>query len=287
MTWSKAWTASEGVVDSDSLKRVINDFTTNFLTTRGWTVTEPPTDNATDGEDGVWGLEKQMELFGGVTYSHKAVLHYQNNATNSGNAVYAAWEGSATDPIVDGYPVPSSSRRWNSNGVSISYNASGDYHYGVWEAWSSDQDSESFIVFGGATDRNLIGFGLPAGTRFASTGTYAAWPVLGMPAKPGFAKLGTYTEYFIRPAMSPMGSSVLPDGTGPFLMNYPTISMYYSTSAYIFGRMSTNDWLEMSSVGSTTMTRYAEAVEYEGDNYIRVGGITSWLFNTGTTVPFA
>ena len=283
MTWSKAWTASESVTSSETLNRVLGDFYKNFLTTRGWTVTEPPTMNTDNTTDNVWGLEKTYTLFGGTPYVHKAV-HYTNAGASS--TEYATWDGESFDPLIDGYPSPDSGRIWGGSAQSVSYSPGSSPHYGVWEAWASNQDSESYIVIGGGTSKKLIGWSFAANTRFAGPDRFSEWPVLGYSVNPTVKMVGSSASYSIRPCMSPAGFGIATDGTGPYLMNYPTISIYYASTEYIFGRTSTNDWLEMSSVGSSVFTKDISAVTYNSDNYIKVGGSTSWLLNTGATVPF-
>ena len=282
MTWSKAWTASESVTNSETLNRVLGDFFKNLLTTRGWTVTEPPTMNTDNTTNNVWGLEKTYTLFGGTSYIHSAVYYA---SVTSNTASYAIWDGPSIDPLIDGYPEPSTLRVWGNSRYSVSYTPSNSNHYGVWEAWVSDQDSESYVLFGGATSKKLIGWSFAADTRFAGPDQYSEWPVLGYVTNPQMNKVGNSTDYLFRPCMSPNGAGVATTGTGPYLMNYPTIGMYYSSSSYILGRTSTNDWLEMSSMGSSVLGSDITAVTYNSNNYIKVGGSTSWLLNTGATVP--
>lgn len=281
MTWSKTWTASESVVDSDSADRVIRDFILNGLTTRGFTVQEPPTDNVTDGADNNFFLTKTYTLFGGRSHTAHSRF-FKEDATTDIN--YGTWEGDASE-IIDGIGEPSSNTTWGLSQQDLRYSGPTSSHYGIWEMWESDQDAHSLMLFGGgAGNKYLIGFQEPEDTRFGIPGRYNNWLISDEPLE---LMLPSSSSAFKIRSMTFGGNvSAATTGFGPYLINYPTICAKDS-SGMIWGRVSTNDWLEYSSTDEDRMTTDVSATSYDGDNYIKIGGSPAWLLNTAATVPFA
>jgi len=255
---------------------------TTALSTRGWTVQEPPTDNDNDVSANTYFLTKTYTLFGGRDETHYSILQTE---ANTDDTVYKYWDGNQAD-VADGYITGSSSVWWGGQDFSPSYSVTSGAFRGTWEMWASDEDSDSYIVIGGASgNKSLIGWGEPTGTRYVGDATYNHFPIGGMFSGPQIMRLGNSSaSYVFRASIQPY-DSFMTVGDGPFLINYPALNVQYSSSRTPWGRISTSDWLELVTVSSSPVSQAISATTYNGENYIKIGGTVAWVMNTGATVP--
>ena len=159
MTWLKQYTSTNPVqawaTDSGaSILAAMDEFILTWLPSRGWTTAAQATQpNASDAHYR-WWIDKDIKQIDNSYYAHRAVVFVPNSSTR--RLSYATWPaGVAADSIYAGY--------------QLSNTSFGNEFYGTWEFWTSDQDTDSFVVIANGVETGVVALMPPSGSIIPGT----------------------------------------------------------------------------------------------------------------------
>ena len=283
MTWSKQYTATVGISDVDtdsgvSMQTVLDELFMTWLPSRGWTTHQQATPPTPGSETKVYyWFEKQVQCLDNSYYNHR--VEFTFDPASAENFAYATWEdGVAPDTIT---PVAAFTEPLG-GGVE-----------GVWEFWTSDQDSDSFAILNKGVNSSVIGFMPPAKSIWPS-GTWSdSYPTRNGPVFP-CAGFKWWTPPSAAGAATPHinfvnSSYPLNYDPGSIKLNFAAVKAGVSTAGTPAFLTTTNDVNSIvnlrEGINASGLTT-PNTMLIDGDYYIALGESSNKiLLNTGTVDP--
>ena len=161
MTWSKQFTSTNPVQDfatdsGVSILAAMDEFIGTWLPSRGWTTV--PASNQPNMSDGDyrWWIDKDILCIDNSYYSHRVVVHISGSSNTNKRFSFEKWDaGVPPDTVFNSYDIS-----------TPSFNTE---VYGDWEFWTSDQDTDSFLLVANGIDKGIVAFMPPSGSIWPGT----------------------------------------------------------------------------------------------------------------------
>ena len=281
MTWSKQYTSSVAVDDFDgdagvSMLTVLDELFDTWLPSRGWT-TAKQAGTRPHSVSGLyhWWMDKSIQRIDGSYYNHR--MEFTLNPAASEHFGYRTWEaGVAADTVFTAPGITSSTLT--------------DQVEGIWEFWTSDQDSDSFLIITKGNPRALIAYMPPTGSIFPSKSNGLNSPMKIMPAIPaaGLANcwIGISTLEPMVPAFRAYSPSTATNGGQVIKFNAQMINAGITSNVEPGFVTSTNDCAMLFQPEDNDYMFECGTLQVGTEFFIRVGlAGNALLFSTGTTDP--
>ena len=284
MTWSKQYISTNPVVDfatdgGTSMIAAMDEFILTWLPSRGWTTaaqTMQPNMN-----DGLyrWWIDKDIQCIDNSYYSHRVVVYIQGMSTASMRFAYTRWDaGVAANTVFETYDL---------TGTTFDNQV-----YGSWEFWTSDQDSDSFLLVANGINTGVVAFMPPSGSIWPGTPeANGYYPVTNAPMIPcrggaecwitsaGTSRTGLHSDLN-------NGSNHFYSQAGQVKVNFAAMQRGTSSSAGAAFLTSTNDCEMIVNLRQgTDQFDGVNTTLIDGDYFISLGQGSKLLLNTGTTDP--
>ena len=282
MTWSKQYTSASPVLDVDtdsgtSYVAAMDELFDTWLPSRGWSCTTAATQpNASDGLYR-WWIDKSIKCIDNSFYSHRVVVVHSPASTE--NIGWTTWD-SGIDADTDAPAAAFTSPL-------------GNEIEGDWEFWTSDQDTDSFLILSTGINRGIIGFMPPTGSIHPSGDWATQYPSKNAPIFPSNGK-----NWWVSIVSANSMTTQIETGTGSYAsgfipasykVNFASVASGTSSSKAPCFMTTTNDIASIVSVRDRTGSAYlqdANTMLIDGDYYIAIGtSANKLLLNTGTVDP--
>lgn len=282
MTWSKQYTASVGIPDVDTdggvaMQNVLDELFMTWLPSRGWTThqqTSPPTPGS--GTVVYYWFEKQIQCIDNSYYNHRVQFAFDPAASET--FTYSTWEdGVAADTVT---PV-----------VAFA-DVLGNFVEGVWEFWTSDQDTDSFAILNKGVQNGVIGFMPPTGSIFPSGDWLQNYPTRNGPVFPCAGQNCWVAPTSFGAAM--LYNQISNDSyyshfqPGGIKVNFAACMNGQASAAKPAFLTTTNDVASIIDIrdGVSSQLITPNSMLIDGDYYISIGNTgNKLLLNTGATDP--
>lgn len=284
MTWSKQYTSTNPVVDfatdgGTSMIAAVDELIGTWLPSRGWTTAAQSVQpNASDG-DYRWWIDKDIQCIDNSYYAHRVVVHVVGSSNTNMRFGYTKWEaGVAADTVYDPY--------------QISNNSFDTEMYGDWEFWTSDQDSDSFLVIANGINTGLVAFMPPSKSIWPGTEeTNGYYPNTNAPLIPcvggdgcWISSAGTSRERLCSDLNN--GSNHFYAQSGQVKVNFAAMQRGTSSSSGAAFLTSTNDCEMIVNIRQGVDSfEGVNTTLIDGDYFISLGTGSKLLLNTGAIDP--
>ena len=290
MTWSKvgsttrAWYGGDTSVTSYGVNNawnadgdaVIQEWIA-FLETRGWVSNYFLTNSGSAGGDHNWRLYKDVLCENGVTERHGFALQYSHRTSAADTFRCDLWD-QANDAI----------------GRTLFSGAPNVIYGGKWNFWTSDGDTDSYLILTGPSTNQMVSFWPPAGSMFQQGFYNTNYPrTAGIGVMyygsgliySGLANTSTGEMVFPHVGSLQTGLTNIPE-----YFNFTWVDDYYGRPIFhteggdlgILCRMKRGSGMGVSN----TTYKSIEVVQVEDDYHISVGDQNQrLLFNAGTNPP--
>ncbi|MAH29417.1 MAG: hypothetical protein CL959_01880 [Euryarchaeota archaeon] len=281
MTWSKVYTSTVPVNDFDSdggtsLLGTLDEFFDTWLPSRGWTthvgVSRPS--NVTGYYH--WWMDKAIQCLDGSYYNHR--VEFVLDPSTAENFGWKTWaSGVAADT--------------SHNNPAITSNALTVAIEGSWEMWTSDQDTDSFLIVAKGNPRTLIAYMPPTGSIIKNRGNGTTQPMKVMPCIPSDgASAGNWhsnaSRYGHHPAIRPYSPSSINHLGQVIKFNAQFCNVGTGTTMEPGFVTSTNDCAMLYQAEDVDELDNIGTLQVGTEYFIRVGlSGSALLFSTGTTDP--
>ena len=282
MTWSKQYTSSVAVADIDSdtgtsMLTVLDEVFDTWLPSRGWTTAKQagtrPHPTTTFYH---WWMDKSIQLIDSSTYNHR--VEFILNPGTVERFGYNTWPAGVTAD----------------SQYSMATNVTGDGLTsdveGVWEFWTSDQDTDSFLIVTKGTPRCPIGFMPPTGSIFPCKDYANVFPLRFAPLliSSGNGNLwhNLNSTLGIYPAFRPYSPSPTSHSGVVMKFNAAMMQSGITSGSEVAFVTSTNDCSMLFQPEDTNSMNECGTLQVGSEYFIRVGTSgNSLLLSTGTTDP--
>ncbi|MBP47110.1 MAG: hypothetical protein CMH53_04150 [Myxococcales bacterium] len=282
MTWSKQYTSANPVLDVDtdsgtSYVAAMDELFDTWLPSRGWSCTTAATQpNASDGLYR-WWIEKSIQCIDNSFYAHRVVvIHDPSGAEDIGWATWDSGIDADTDAPAQAF-----------------ISALGNEIEGNWEFWTSDQDTDSFLILSTGINRGIIGFMPPTGSIHPAADWTTQYPSKNAPLFPSAGKnwwisavSASTTTNQIETGSDSYSTSFAP---ASYKVNFASVASGTGSSKSPCFMTTTNDVASIVSVRDRTglaVLQDANTMLIDGDYYIAIGtSANKLLLNTGTVDP--
>ena len=281
MTWSKVYTSTVAVDDIDadsgaSMLTVLDELFQTWLPARGWT-TALQQGTRPSPSSGLyhWWMDKAIQCIDGSYYSHR--VEFTLNPASSESFGYRTWE-----------PGVTADTQFNSAEIN-SQNLNSRVE-GTWEMWTSDQDSDSFLIITNNNPRALIAYMPPTGSIIHSAGNGISSPVETMPIIPSdgsqycWHSQSSYEAMY--PALRAYSPSTSTNSGQVVKFNAQFCNVGQTSSIQPAFVTSTNDCAMLYQASDSSLMSEIGTLQVGTEFFIRVGTQgNALLFSTGTTDP--
>ena len=277
MTWSKQFTSTNPVLDVDSdggtsYIAALDELFDTWLPSRGWSCTAAAVQPNVGDDMYRWWIEKNIQCIDASFYSHRVAIIADLASTE--RIGFATWDsGVAADTDAPTLSIASTL---------------GNRIEGSWEFWTSDQDTDSFLILCTGALRGIIGFMPPTGSIFPANTWTTSYPTKNGPVFPSNGE-----QYWVAATSAGITQLMMDFRTQSYSSNYQpgSIKLNFAsvtTSVAPCFLTTTNDISSIVSIRDSSSSNLEDAntMLIDGDYYIAIGISTNkLLLNTGTTDP--
>lgn len=284
MTWSKQYTSANPVQDfaidnGASMIAAMDEFIGTWLPSRGWTTVAQATQpNMSDGYYR-WWIDKDIQCVDNSYYAHRVLVLIQGSSPANRRFGFTTWDAGVTaDTVFDTGDI-----------TTPTFNTE---VYGEWEFWTSDQDTDSFLLVANGVDTGIVAFMPPSGSIWPGMPeTNMYYPSTNAPLIPcmggdscWIAVQGTSYEKLSSDLNN--SSSHFNAASGQVKVNFAAMQRGSSSNSAAAFLTSTNDCEMIVNIRQGTDSfEGVNTTLIDGDYYISLGTGSKLLLNTGAVDP--
>lgn len=254
----------------------MDEFIGTWLPSRGWTTTAQATQPNAGDSHYRWWIDKDIKCIDNSYYAHRVVVFITSGTKRF---AYDIWDaGVPADTVY--------------NSFNLTTPSFGTEVEGSWEFWTSDQDTDSFILIANGIDTGIVAFMPPSGSIFpTSIETNNYYPATNAPMIPCMGGDSVWqstsgTSYDRLVSSINNGSNHYLAQAGQVKVNFAAMSRGTSSSMGAAFLTSTDDCEMIVNIRQGTDSfEGVNTTLIDGDYYIALGTGSKLLLNTGAVDP--